>query len=453
MILQDANKTLDDITEEYKEKFEEKSRTTIYRYLKSYIKKGFIIESGRIIKGKKHTAEKLFATNAKIFFIDNQYLDAWEQGKRSLVLASKICVIAQRRFNDKWFDFEILKEFLRDYEYFIQSTAFQALKNVQEKHPEIGKEIFSLDNDEKLVFFSILKNSFFYLTKGKFQEFKNRLDEIFVQKPIDLYKLIAESMKESEKYSELKIAKPEGYQTDSYTRKMVHFTDYSNYTKYMLDINYGALLLIFSLNDNPLSIKAIAEKFPIAYDIEYEWYKTKTSNIDSSGNFDHKKADIKDNKVTENRIYRLIQDLKNDGMVFEAGRQISETTSKTSILYTTTGKRFIYLENRDEFWKHEPKWKNVVQLISKILQIHFNVKNLDESSFYDLFTEIEKLKFDSFKEILANVPNKEITDYYYHSLNAIELNSSINSLGTINVYFQEEDIISIVNTLQNLFFK
>ncbi len=451
-ILTDSNKTLDEITREYAEHYEDKSKTSIHRYLKLYIEKGYIIESGRIIKGKRHTAEKMYTNSAKIFFIDNQYLDAWEQEERSKTLALKIGAVAQRKFNYKGFDFEELKILLKEFENFIEKSAVHTLEKVHKDHPEIAHEIFALDNDEKLVFFTVLKNSFFYLTKGKVKDFKKRLDEIFTKKPINIDELIKESLNADQQYEELKIDKPDGYQT-SFTRKMVHFTDYKNYTKYILDINYSSLLNIFSLNDFPLSIKAITDKFPAAYEIEYKYFKSKSSDKNYPEIFKKKMNLSKDaNKsLSENRIYRLIQDLKNDGMVIEAGRQISKDTSKTSILYTTTGKRIIYLENRDEFWKHENKWKRVIALIAKIFKFYYETKNLNENSFYDLLTRIEKLKFDSFKEMLADIQNKDIANFFHYSLNGIELNSSISSLGNINVFFQHEDIFDLTEKLQNAF--
>lgn len=449
-ILQDSNKTLDEITREYKEKYENKSKTTIYRYLKSYIEKGLIIESGRIIKGKRNTAERMFTQSAKIFFIDNQYLDAWEQGQRSNTLALKIGLLAQNKFDDRGFDIEILKELLKDYEFFIQSSALQVLKNVSAVHPEIGTKIFALDNDQKLVFFSVLKNSLFYLTKDKLLEFKNELENIFMKAPLNIHKLIAESMKEEKKHNEIIIDKPSGYQT-SFTRKTVHFMDYKTYTKYVHELNYNALFIIFGLNDFPLGIKTIVEKFPTAYEIEYKYLESKKSE---EGLPIVLKNDEESSKIlSESRIYSLIQDLKEDGLVIEAGRQINKQTSKTSILYTTKGKRFIYLENRDEFWRQKTKWKAVVQLVGQILQSYFGTSHLDESTFYSLLTKIEKLKFDSFKEMLTDAPTKEISDFFHYSLNGIELNSSISSLGNINVFFQKDDIFELVNTLQDLFYK
>ena len=452
IILNQDNKTLDEITAHYKEKFEEKSKTTMHRYLKNYIEKGFIIESGRIIKGKQHTAEKLYTTSAKIFFIDNQYLDTWNQGDRSIILASKIGIIAQRKFNDKGFDFEKMQQLFHSYEMFIRNTAFNSLENNQKDHPEIVDDILKLDNDEKLVFFSILKNSFFYLTKGKVEAFLQDLKSIFVKKPLDVEHIIKESMNKDQKFSQLLIEKPQGYQIN-YTRKQVYFTNFDKYTKYMLDLNYNAITIILGTNNYPLTIKAITEKFPLAYELAFNNYSCKLADKESLKKWEENKEATKDlyKNLSENRIYRLVQDLKNDGLVIEAGRQISKDSSKTSILYTTAGKRTIYLENRDEFWKQESKWDKLVLLIAKIFSFYYNKNTIDKKLFYELFTKIEKIKFESYKEMLADIQNEDISNFYYHSLNVIELNSSISALGSINMFFQKEDILELVGNLQKIF--
>ena len=452
IILNQDNKTLDEITAHYKEKFEEKSKTTMHRYLKNYIEKGFIIESGRIIKGKQHTAEKLYTTSAKIFFIDNQYLDTWNQGDRSIILASKIGIIAQRKFNDKGFDFEKMQQLFHSYEMFIQNTAFNSLENIQKDHPEIIDDILKLDNDEKLVFFSILKNSFFYLTKGKVEAFLQDLKSIFVKKPLDVEHIIKESMNKDQKFSQLLIEKPQGYQIN-YTRKQVYFTNFDKYTKYMLDLNYNAITIILGTNNYPLTIKAITEKFSLAYELAFNNYSCKLADKESLKKWEENKEATKDlyKNLSENRIYRLVQDLKNDGLVIEAGRQISKDSSKTSILYTTAGKRTIYLENRDEFWKQESKWDKLVLLIAKIFSFYYNKNTIDKKLFYELFTKIEKIKFESYKEMLADIQNEDISNFYYHSLNVIELNSSISALGSINMFFQKEDILELVGNLQKIF--
>lgn len=443
-ILKDSNKTLDVITEEYSKRFEEKSKTTIHRYLKTYIKRGYIIESGRIIRGKQHTAEKMYTNSAKIFFIDNQYVDAWRQGERSDTLALKIGVLALSKFNNRGFDKSDLHDIFLNFEEKILSTSVKVLEEIQSVQPEIASEILDLDNDERLVFFAVLKSAFFYLTRNILKNFKSGLEEIFTKEPLNIRELLNQTNMKKDKFADLIIKKPTGYQTNYTTRKTILFTDFEKYTKYVLDLNYTSLFIIFGVNDFPLSVKTITELFPKAYELAFESFSCKLKSSEAK----KLEKDVDKNKnLSENRIYRLIQDLKNEGLVIEAGRQISKDSSKTSILYTTTAKKTIYLENRDEFWKQEQRWKNLVLLIAKILKFHYQKENLDEEKFYELFTKIEKLKFDSYKQMLDEVPSEEIANFYHHSLNVIELNSSISALGAINVFFQDEDIFALTKEL------
>ena len=157
VILRDGLKTLEEIVKEYNNTYEKRSKASIYRYIQIYLSKGFIIESGKIIKGKQHTAEKLYSSAAQIFFIDNQYLDAWQQGERSNLLALKIGIMVQHKFEQHGFDIHTLEEFFYTYE---QQAIESALSLLEMTHKEVKDDILLLNKDEKLVFFSILKNTF-----------------------------------------------------------------------------------------------------------------------------------------------------------------------------------------------------------------------------------------------------------------------------------------------------
>ena len=176
-------------------------------------------------------------------------------------------------------------------------------------------------------------------------------------------------------------------------------------------------MITLGTNDFPFSVKTITELFPKAFELAF---KNFSCNFDTSDEKNIKNASDTSKNLSENRIYRLLQDLKNDGLVIEAVRQISKDSSKFSILYTSTGKKTIYLENIDEFWKQELKWRNLVLLIGKILKYHFKKENLDEKTFFTLITKIIELKFESYKQMLNNVSNQEISNFYHHSLNVIE---------------------------------
>ena len=444
VILRDGLKTLEEIVKEYNNTYEKRSKASIYRYIQIYLSNGLIIESGKIIKGKQHTAEKLYSSAAQIFFIDNQYLDAWQQGERSNLLALKIGIMVQHKFEQHGFDIHTLEEFFYTYE---QQAIESAVHLLEKTHKEVKDDILLLNKDEKLVFFSILKNTFLYTSIDNLIKTKTNLLEIFLKTPIHVKELISQSLSKDDKYNRLIIEKPSGFTFD-YIRKNFHFTNYENYIKYMLDINYRSILITLSTNSYPLSIKLLAEKFPFAYELALEYFvctRNDTSNRIQSINEKQEK------NLSENRIYQLIQDLKKDGLVIEAGRVINKDSSKTSILYTTTGKRIIYLENKDEYWKQEPSWKKIVFLLSKLFGYYLDKTVVDSNLFYTLFTKIEQFKFEAYKEIVNSVQDEEIINFYNHSLNFIELNASINALGLVNFLFNLNDILDTIKKLQLCF--
>lgn len=455
-ILKDKKMTLSQIAKEYDDKFEHKSKVTIHRYIKDYIEKGFIIEAGRRIKPNQTASEKLFSLSAHIFLVDNLYSKAWQSEEEIVFsIVERFGVLLNHLFDNKGFDKKKLSEIFLNYENnkiekaktLLDDIVTQSLLSDNNEYKKLVDKIFALKEDDALVFFSVFKNILWYLSENNLNNFKESVLHSF-RSDID-YDISFDNSplkSSSDIFKDLYLGdiddSKEGYALN-YNRENLSFINFEYFQKYVMGIKYNAILTILQINEMPLTVKEITDKYSKAYNIVKNKIMCKTTK-------DKYKDDAEDKSLSENRIYRLLQEFKKDGLIVEAGRKIIEDSNKSFILYTTKGKTFIYLENRDEYWKLQESWDNLAYIMANILRLHFGKNKVDNKKFSELLAELESKKFKSFQKLISSSETK-IIKKFMRSLRNIEFNALIDVVGLSSFIKTNEEAIPIKENILNTF--
>ncbi len=471
-ILGSKHLTIDEITEQYSNLYEPKSKPSINRWLKDFEKKGLIQVSGRVKKPDQKASEKLYSLTAYIHYVDNLYTTAWNDDKeRGLELAQRVIAPMQCKF-DIGLKADNVYKLLSKYELeklqksieILQQIIHKSIKDNDPTSLELLDAINDLHDDEVVVFYSNLRFISWFLL-DKIENFSSGLKNAVSQKKTPIGEI-----KESKKnISDILLEKdPEYiYLPNNFERPPIYFTGFKNYMDYMLDIRYGTILKLLQANDHALSIAELYRKFSSAFNILNNKYLCYTSSKETK---DVDKLSEKVNKfiteakeksieinfdqlelLSESTIYRLVQDLKEAGLVVEAGLRVKNNSPKDQLLYTSRGKTIIYFEDSDEFWLQEKTWKKASDLIQQILEVYFGKKLTDKKRFHEIFTEIEKSRFEYFKNAFLDTKDPEVVKYFFTNLNNTELNALMDSLGTVHYFYNNDEILKFRNDLLGLF--
>lgn len=466
--------TLDEITEKYSQLYENKSKPSINRYLKDFEEKGLVQIAGRVVKPDQKASEKLYSFSSHINYVDNQYANAWNDNKeRAFELARKISVPLQYKFNTG-FNINIISELISNYENVKLNKSIDLLKDLISKITSQNNEslnkllgdIFNLQNDEVIVFYNNLKFISWFLFDNHLEDFINDLKTASSSDKITIDP-VAEC---SDNKKEFLVEKDSEYMymPNDFERKPIYFTHFGNWIQFMMDIRYGSILNILQTNNHPLSISEIYKKFTSAFNTlqnKYLCYRpTSTKDVDKLNtklsdyltnakekgltiDLESKEAEL----LSESSIYRMVQDLKEAGLVVEAGLRVKNNAPKDQLLYTSIAKTIIYFEDSDEFWLQEETWKKVSSLIQKILEYSFNKKIQDSEKFHKLFTSIVTKRFNFFKYSLLEPESEEIVKFFFSSLNNTELNALMDALGTTAYFYNNESVIQTKHEMIDLF--
>lgn len=464
--------TLDEITDKYSQMYKNKSKPSINRYLKDLEDKGLVQMGGREIKEDQKASEKLYTISSYIQYVDNQFTKAWHDDKtRGIELAKKVSYPLQEKFGNG-FNVEKMYDLLLNYEDTKLEKSQELLQDIVNKFDnendetalKILQNLNNLQNNEVLVFYSNLRFISWFLFDNNLDEFLKKLNESTAEEKI----VIEQGSKKHKSSKDLLIEKDSDYtyMLNDFKRDPLYFTHFTNWL-IMTDIRLDSVLKILQANDHPLALPEIYKKFTTAFNhlkSDFLCYETNSKEVEKlQAKFDDYIAKTKEDQVpidleskdaellSESTIYRLIQDLKNAGLVVEAGLRVKENSPKDQLLYTSVAKTIIYFEASDEFWLEEETWKKASSLIQQVLEIAFDKKILDSDKFHDIFTSIQKNRLDFFTKSLLNVNRSDIVNFFFSSLNNTELNALLDALGTVSYFNANDEILQTKKDLLDLF--
>ena len=152
----------------------------------------------------------------------------------------------------------------------------------------------------------------------------------------------------------------------------------------------------------------------------------------------------------ENTIYRYIKELIDKELVIEAGRRIDPDSPTTSILYTSISKQFIFFEDIDEFWNFD-EWDKVITSFGAVITLILKKSYFDKEKFKKIITDIEKEKFNSFRNSLQRTDsNKKVGDFM-KNLHYAELNASLKIVGLLEWLINTENIGNFKESILSCF--
>ncbi|MHA1984060.1 MAG: hypothetical protein ACW967_06875 [Candidatus Hodarchaeales archaeon] len=417
--------------EQKKEK--KKSDTTIYRYIKELIKEGIIAEYGRRLRSDNVASKKIYGLAAKLFIPANEYIGVWKSD-RAIEVAKRAGKFIEHNFGDKSPNARKFSNLLTNFEskneelersfldiLFDKENILNSLNDKNRKIFSDGLEnIFDFSREEIIVYFNLIRWSFWYLEGDNPKTFVKSLKDFVAEQQID-----TEQNSESD---EENISRTQGSETDmiSYKQPNVYFGNWDQLKLSHDSLDHAAIMDLLKENV-PMTVKEIHSKHSDAIKKRISRVQDKCSRIGEECPEEYQKEP---QEKVENTIYRYVKDLIDGNLVVEAGRRIDPDSPTTSILYSAIAKQFIFFEDTDEYWNSE-NWEKVIFTLSISLALFLGKTNINTSKFHEIITEIEKQKFNSFSESLQKTESNNIIGQFLKGLHYTELNACLKVIGLV----------------------
>ncbi|MHA2334471.1 MAG: hypothetical protein ACXAEU_20760, partial [Candidatus Hodarchaeales archaeon] len=372
-------KTINEIMLYYSQVNQEeiRSKSTIYRYVKELIKFELVIEVGRRFYKNQVSSKTLYDRGAHIFIPMRNGLNIWpsEQG---MEVAQTLGFMVKRHFDSKIPDLEAIKGLFTRFETILQNNQINLMEelvlkeNVDEEARKTIKAIRSFEQCSEELFNELARVIWIVQNQG-FESFLSELKACFYENEQNqgagLRRITEEKKIQTESnYQDMITYNPKFYQfiSDDLWRKMGSTYD------------HRAIMRLLKV---PMTLKEIHEKH-----FETVLRRIEEDKTSGKGNYS-KNGEIEiPKKKKENTVYGYLQDLKNWGLVVEAGRRITQGQSITQILYT---RKAFYVATPNTYFDSDD-WKRVVNVIGLAVQYLLKKKSYNQEKFYSLLTEIRK---------------------------------------------------------------
>ncbi|MFX0061222.1 MAG: hypothetical protein ACFFC7_03480, partial [Candidatus Hermodarchaeota archaeon] len=208
----------------------------------------------------------------------------------------------------------------------------------------------------------------------------------------------------------------------NYSPAPAQLIDEETWDKYHSDINY---LTIIRMLTNPMTVNEIHQKHhDTALQImKKSWFPQKKSK--------RVKTPQRKKKTT---IYRYLKELKEDGLVVEAGIRVKEGQSFNQILYSKTA--LYFCKNR---LKMPDNWNGIVKSLILALQYYLQKQSYDFEEFYRLLTEINKAIGQSYYNVLGKMSDNSLNDIMYEMFDSEQLGTFIDTLELVEWFITLEN--------------
>ncbi|MFX0093316.1 MAG: hypothetical protein ACFFBD_16290, partial [Candidatus Hodarchaeota archaeon] len=409
--------TIEEICSQYPEdnQGKKKSNSTIYRYLKDLVDIGLVIDSGRRMYPNQVSSKILYDLAASMFIPESYGVTVWPS-ERGDSVAQSLSFMIKRHFGNKTSDLNAIKNLFGKFESDLHNQLRRLMEELvlkektDKRAQETVKEIRSLGKDAD-GFFDGLTRVFWFIQKNGLNELLSKIRACFRDdqpNPLSNDQRVPSNSTgqiESQDYQDM----------ITYSPKFSQYVSEEIWEKMVGTYYHRAIMLMLR---TPMTLKEIHKK-------HYEAVLRKIEDDRLCGVFGHKKK-IPPKEKKENTIYGYLQDLKDWGLVVEAGRRITEGQSITQILYV---RKAIYVSKRISYFDSE-HWKKIVAVIGQAVQYLLQKESHNREKFYSLLTEIRKAQSgildESYGATIANsLPVEMISTFSFEQhkilLHALEL--------------------------------
>ncbi|MFX0067126.1 MAG: hypothetical protein ACFFC7_33765, partial [Candidatus Hermodarchaeota archaeon] len=357
---------IDEIREFYQQKALEpqKSASTIYRYLKELIKVGLVIEAGRRVFPNQSSTKILYDLTASLFIASNPEPEFWTTERGTRVIKS-IGYLVQRYFEGKQPSVLQLSKAYAKFEQDSYNLFYNLMQEIvqNEKTDEIAKKIIHNIKDLKKGpgCFFLLSKILWVIQRKDMKRIIAKLDSCFNDDPQELPSMT----NEQETNIETEKSQRTYHDVITYVPNLHQVVDQEIMNRYIESYNHRTTRILLN---TPKTLKDIHKEHHQAV-LEILKKDQFYQNIDPK-----KVRGIKEKK--EKTIYKYLTDLKEMGLIVEAGRRITPGRSVAEILYA---KKAFYVRgesNNDDLYKDED-WKRLVHVIGLVIQYFLKAKNVN----------------------------------------------------------------------------
>ncbi|MFX0094868.1 MAG: hypothetical protein ACFFBD_24240 [Candidatus Hodarchaeota archaeon] len=136
-------------------------------------------------------------------------------------------------------------------------------------------------------------------------------------------------------------------------------------------------------------------------------------------------------KKKENTLYGYLQELKNWGLVVQAGRRITQGQSVAQILYV---RKAFYVAIRNTYFDTD-EWKRIVNVVGLAVQYLLQKKHFNQEKFYTLLTEIRKVQSNILHETYSEMSTDSLLMDMIVSLGFFQNRVWIETLELVEWFF------------------
>jgi hypothetical protein len=383
-------RTFNEIYEETIELIQKKrSKTSIYRDLRTLIDENFVLEVGHRVYPQKIFSKRLYYQSAEIILFRNADEIIWNSDS-SDGLALVIGMIINQHFTDKKPIASNFRNNLLSIEKIFSQLRETKVKRYLEHIKEGNQASFkkklnvikNFDAKDLYFFFNNLGVILGILLNENALILKQVLQTSFIQKKNE--ETVQSSPTNKEKMQDYILYNP-------VLIKTIEAKIYDN----KIRNNSNSIVILRMLSSRSMTLNEIHSNHHRMI-LERIINKNKTTSMPKP--------------KSKNTIYKYIQDLIKSGFIIESGRRPIPNQSATQILYSRSAEMFYRIEYRADYWNSD-KARKVSLVIGEILGFVLEKKEFNHDLFHSWIIRCVTQQTKSLEKALKNVKTTRTVDY------------------------------------------